>query len=60
MDNNDLKQFINAIGAMAEIATLYWNKLTYNDIPENVATELTYKLINSLIRNSREEKGDEK
>lgn len=55
-----LDGLINAIGAMAEMAAMYYKTLIKSGIPEKVATELTSAYIATMASNAMNHGNHEK
>lgn len=57
---DDLSNFIQAIGAMAEMTAIFYNSLLKAGLPDDVVVTLTAKMLGEVIKaGGREQKEDE-
>ena len=57
---DDLSNFIQAIGAMAEMTAIFYNSLLKAGLPDDVVVTLTAKMLGEVIKSGRsEQKEDE-
>jgi argininosuccinate lyase len=54
MNEKEAKELINSIGAMSEMAALYFNELVRNGVPFKEAATITASVMCEMIRNSKE------
>lgn len=58
---DDLSNFIQAIGAMAEMTAIFYNSLLKAGLPDDVVVTLTAKMLGEVIKaGGNEQKEDEK
>ena len=58
---DDLSKFIQSIGVMAEITSIFYNALLKAGLSEDVAVTLTAKMLGEVIKaGGSEQKEDEK
>ena len=57
---DDLNNFVQSVGAMAEMTAIFYNALLNAGLSEDVAVTLTAKMISAVIRsNGNTKKEDE-
>ena len=58
---DDVSKFIQAIGAMAEMTSIFYTTLLKAGLPDDVAVTLTAKMLGEVIKaGGSEQKEDEK